>query len=41
MLNDDNVFLDDLKVEDLQRELNAKIIISDVDGEKLLNYLVK
>lgn len=41
MLNDDNVFLDDLKVEDIQRELNAKIIISDVDGEKLLNYLVK
>ncbi len=41
MLNDDNVFLDDLKVEDIQRELGAKIIISDVDGEKLLNYLVK
>lgn len=41
MLNDDNVFLDDLKVSDIEKGLNSKIYVCEVNGEKLLKYLVK
>jgi len=42
MLNDENgVFLDDLTIEDLKRELNTEINICDVKGKELLNLIVQ
>lgn len=41
MINDNNVMLDDLTVEDLEKELNAEIAVCDVDGEALLNLIAQ
>ena len=41
MINDNNVMLDDLTIEDLKKELNTEVRICDVDGEALLNLIVK
>ena len=41
MINDNNVMLDDLTIEDLKKELNTEVRICDVDGEALLNIIVK
>lgn len=42
MLNDENgVFLDDLTVEDLKRELNTEVNICEVKGKELLNLIVQ
>jgi len=41
MINDNNVMLDDLTVEDLEKELNTEVAICDVDGEALLNLITK
>lgn len=41
MINDNNVMLDDLTMEDLMKELNTEVRICDVDGEALLNLIVK
>ena len=37
---DEKVFLDDTTVEDIEKSLNTKVIISDVDGTKLINILI-
>lgn len=39
MINDNNVTLDDLTIQDLEKELNTKVTVCDVDGEALLNLL--
>ncbi len=41
MINDNNVMLDDLTIEDLEKELNAEIAVCDVDGEALLNLIAQ
>jgi NifB/MoaA-like Fe-S oxidoreductase len=42
MLNDENgVFLDDLTVEDIKRELNAEVSVCKVDGKELLDLIVQ
>jgi len=42
MLNDENgVFLDDLTIEDLERELKTKIKVLKVDGEELINFIMQ
>ncbi len=42
MLNDENgVFLDDLTVEDIERELKAKVNVLKVDGEELVNFIMQ
>lgn len=41
MINDNNVMLDDLTIEDLMKELNTEVRICDVDGEALINLIVK
>jgi len=42
MLNDENgVFLDDLTVEDLERELKTKINVLKVDGKELINFIME
>ena len=42
MLNDENsVFLDDLTIEDLKRELNTEVYICEVKGKELLNLIVQ
>jgi putative radical SAM enzyme (TIGR03279 family) len=42
MLNDENgVFLDDLTVGDLKRELNTEVYICEVKGKELLNLIVQ
>ncbi|MGB4440128.1 MAG: DUF512 domain-containing protein [Sedimentibacter sp.] len=41
MINDDDVMLDDLTIEDLIKELNTDVKICDVDGEALLELIVK
>lgn len=39
MINDNNVMLDDLTVEDLEKELNTEVAVCEVDGEALLNMI--
>lgn len=39
MINDNNVMLDDLTIQDLEKELKTKVTVCDVDGEALLNLL--
>lgn len=34
---DEKVFLDDITVEDIEKNLSTKIIVSDIDGEKFVN----
>jgi putative radical SAM enzyme (TIGR03279 family) len=42
MLNDENgVFLDDLTVEDLEKELKTKVNVLKVDGEELINFIMQ
>ncbi len=41
MINDNNVMLDDLTIEDLEKELNAEIAVCDVDGAALLNLIAQ
>lgn len=39
MINDNNVMLDDLTIEDLEKELDTEVAVCDVDGEALLNLI--
>lgn len=39
MINDNNVMLDDLTTEDIERELKTEVAVCDVDGEALLNLI--
>ena len=39
MINDNNVMLDDLTIQDLEKELKTKVTVCDADGEALLNLL--
>ncbi|MGD9568454.1 MAG: DUF512 domain-containing protein [Sedimentibacter sp.] len=39
MINDNNVMLDDLTIEDLEKELKTEVTVCDVDGEALLNLI--
>ena len=39
MINDNNVMLDDLTIQDLEKELKTKVTVCDVDGEALFNLL--
>ncbi|WP_313340472.1 DUF512 domain-containing protein [Sedimentibacter sp.] len=41
MINDNNVMLDDLTIEDLERELNTEVAFCEVDGASLLNLITK
>lgn len=41
IINDNNVMLDDLTIEDLERELNAEVTVSESDGYSLLNLILK
>ncbi len=41
MINDNNVMLDDLTIEDLEKELNTEVTICDVDGAALLSMITK
>nr|WP_312575997.1 DUF512 domain-containing protein [Sedimentibacter sp.] len=42
MLNDEKgVFLDDLTVDDIKKELNAEVKVCKVDGKELLNLIVQ
>lgn len=41
MINDNNVMLDDLTIQDLEKELNTEVTVCDVDGETLLNLITK
>lgn len=40
MFNDNNVMIDDVTVDDLKKELNTDVIISEVEAESLLNIIV-
>lgn len=37
---EDSIFLDDVKIEDLEKELNTKVYICEVNGKDLVNLLV-
>lgn len=41
MINDNLVMLDDMVIEDLEKELNTKVKVCEVDGNALLSLLVK
>ncbi|NYB74088.1 DUF512 domain-containing protein [Sedimentibacter hydroxybenzoicus DSM 7310] len=41
MINDNNVMLDDLTIEDLERELNTEVTVCEVDGASLLNLITR
>jgi len=41
MINDNNVMLDDLTIEDLERELNAEVVVCETDGASLLNLITR
>ncbi len=41
MINDNLVMLDDMVIEDLEKELNTKVEVCDVDGDALLSLIVK
>lgn len=41
MINDNNVMLDDLTIEDLERELNAEVAVCETDGASLLNLITR
>ena len=41
MINDNLVMLDDMVIEDLEKELNTKVEVCDVDGDTLLSLIVK
>lgn len=36
---EDSIFLDDVRIEDLERELNTKVYVCEVNGNKLVNLL--
>lgn len=38
---EDKIFLDDITIEDLEKELNTKVHVCEVNGNKLVNLLVK
>lgn len=38
---EDSIFLDNVKIEDLVKELNTKVYVCEVSGNKLVNLLVK
>lgn len=37
---EDSIFLDDMKIEDLEKELDTKVYVCEVNGNKLINLLV-
>lgn len=39
--HEDRIFLDDISVEDVERELNTKVYICEVDGKSLVDLLLK
>lgn len=39
--HDGNLFLDDVKITDLKKELNTNVYICEVNGKKLVNLLLK
>lgn len=39
--SDENIFLDDLSVKDLERELNIKVLISEVNGKDFIEKILK
>jgi len=41
MINDNGVTLDDLTIEEIKKELNAEVTVCEVDGDALLNLIVK
>ena len=41
MINDNLVMLDDMVIEDLEKELNTMVEVCDVDGDTLLSLIVK
>jgi putative radical SAM enzyme (TIGR03279 family) len=41
MINDNHVMLDDMVIEDLERELNTKVEIYDAEADTLLSLIVK
>jgi len=41
MINDNHVMLDDMVIEDLERELNTKVEIYDAEDDTLLSLIVK
>lgn len=41
IINDNLCMLDDLLIEDLEKELNTKVEVCDVDGDALLSLIVK
>ncbi len=41
MINDNLVMLDDMVIEDLEKELNTNVKVCDVDGDTLLSLIVK
>ena len=41
MINDNNVMLDDLTIEDLERELNAEVAVCETDGASLLDLITR
>lgn len=38
---EDSIFLDDVKIEDLERELSTKVYVCEVDGKKFVDLLLK
>ncbi|MFZ5354746.1 MAG: DUF512 domain-containing protein [Bacillota bacterium] len=36
----DNIFLDDIKVEDMEKELNARVVICNQDGSDLIRNII-
>lgn len=41
MINDNLVMLDDMEIENLEKELNTSVEVCDVDGDTLLSLIVK
>ncbi len=41
MINDNLVMLDDMEIENLEKELNTNVEVCDVDGDTLLSLIVK
>jgi len=37
---EDSIFLDDVRIEDLEKELNTKVYVCEVNGKDLINLLV-
>ncbi len=39
--HEDGIFLDDVKIEDIEKELSTKVYVCEVDGKKLVDLLLK